>query len=102
MLSTNRKTGTSIISALSTLIENHASQVRTHFVGISIANAARTLILIGWLLAVTEKKAQAYTDPGSGILICQMLVAGTLGFAFRLRRVIARFVRRKEESKVID
>jgi hypothetical protein len=45
-----------------------------------------------WALAVlvlAEQPAQAYTDPGSGALLWQMLVAGLVGGLFYLRKAAA-------------
>jgi hypothetical protein len=39
------------------------------------------------LLFATAQEARAYTDPGSGALIWQMLVAGFLGLLFYFRRI---------------
>src|SRR5438105_15552272 len=49
------------------------------------------------LLFASEREARAYTDPGSGALIWQMLVAGFVGAAFYFRRLSA-WVRRRLES----
>jgi len=38
------------------------------------------------LMIGTERKACAYTDPGTGAMIWQMLVAGFVGAAFYFRR----------------
>ena len=43
----------------------------------------------------TEKQAHAYTDPGTGALIWQMLVAGLVGVGFYFRRITAWFKNRK-------
>jgi NADH:ubiquinone oxidoreductase subunit H len=43
----------------------------------------------------TEREARAYTDPGSGALIWQMLVAGLVGVSFYFRRITAWFKNRK-------
>jgi hypothetical protein len=41
--------------------------------------------------------AAAYTDPGSGALIWQMLVAGFLGFMFYFRRFVG-WIREKRKG----
>lgn len=46
----------------------------------------RTLLLVLIVMIGTERQAQAYTDPGTGAMIWQMLVAGFLGAAFYFRR----------------
>jgi hypothetical protein len=43
----------------------------------------------------TERQAHAYTDPGSGVLIWQMLVAGFVGIAFYFRRLTSWFKGKK-------
>jgi hypothetical protein len=53
------------------------------------------------LLFASEREARAYTDPGSGALIWQMLVAGFVGMAFYFRR-FATWLRGKRQSSVID
>ena len=53
------------------------------------------------LLFASEREARAYTDPGSGALIWQMLVAGFVGVAFYFRR-LASWLRGKRQSSVID
>ena len=45
------------------------------------------LVCIG-VLIVAQVHAQAYTDPGSGTLILQMLLAASFGAMFYLRRII--------------
>ena len=49
------------------------------------------LLLIGVLLVCLEREAKAYTDPGSGALIWQLLVAGFFGAIFYFRRVLGWF-----------
>ena len=57
----------------------------------------------GWRLAAlvllvsfaTEHEARAYTDPGSGMLIWQMVVAGFVGVMFYLRRITSWFKGKK-------
>jgi hypothetical protein len=44
-----------------------------------------------WILVfliATQARVHAYTDPGSGSLILQMLLAASFGALFYLRRVI--------------
>ena len=49
-------------------------------------NLFRLLFLMCLLSFATERYASAYTDPGSGILIWQMLLAAFAGAAFYFRR----------------
>jgi len=53
------------------------------------------------LLLASEREARAYTDPGSGALIWQMLVAGFVGAAFHFRKFTS-WLKRKRRSTVID
>ncbi len=55
----------------------------------------RTVFLIALAMFATEREARAYTDPGSGALIWQMLVAGLVGVGFYFRRITAWFKNRK-------
>jgi hypothetical protein len=48
------------------------------------------LICVGVVL-VSQIRAYAYTDPGSGTLIWQMLLAASFGIMFYLRRMITWF-----------
>jgi len=69
-----------------------------HFTESNHHSAARILLLLGTLLLATERRAEAYTDPGSGALIWQMLVAGFFGAMFYFRNMLA-WVRRKTGDK---
>jgi hypothetical protein len=51
-------------------------------------------ICLGVLL-LAEAPAAAYTDPGSGALLWQILVAGFVGALFYFRRITSWFKRRK-------
>jgi NADH:ubiquinone oxidoreductase subunit H len=55
----------------------------------------RAMGLIALAMFATEQEARAYTDPGSGALIWQMLVAGLVGVSFYFRRITAWFKNRK-------
>jgi hypothetical protein len=60
------------------------------------ANAfVRSLFLIALVMFATEREARAYTDPGTGALIWQMLVAGLVGVGFYFRRITSWFRNRK-------
>ena len=54
------------------------------------------LFLLLFLLLALEVPASAYTDPGSGALLWQMLVAAFMGSLFYARRVVAWFRRPKK------
>jgi hypothetical protein len=52
--------------------------------------------LLSWLVAVhySNKFSYLYIDPGSGILLWQLLVATLVGFVFSVRSRLARFVKK--------
>lgn len=54
-----------------------------------LGHTLRGLGLVTLLLVATEKEARAYTDPGTGALIWQMLVAGFVGALFYVRRFVS-------------
>ena len=51
----------------------------------------RILFLAALLSFATEREASAYTDPGTGALIWQMMVAGLVGVGFYFRKITAWF-----------
>jgi hypothetical protein len=55
----------------------------------------RAIFLIALAMFATEREARAYTDPGTGALIWQMMVAGVVGVAFYFRRITGWFRNRK-------
>ena len=55
----------------------------------------RAIFLITLAMFATEHEARAYTDPGTGALIWQMLVAGIVGVGFYFRRITGWFRNRK-------
>jgi hypothetical protein len=63
--------------------------------GSSLRKTLRILPLLFLLSFATERQACAYTDPGSGVLIWQMLVAGFVGVAFYFRRFTSWFKGKK-------
>ena len=65
-----------------------------------LAAALRPLCLCLLLLAALPKPAHAYTDPGTGALIWQMLVAGFVGAMFYFRRFTGWFRDRKKGDKL--
>lgn len=58
------------------------------------AGASLALGLLIFLLA-SERPAHAYTDPGSGMLIWQGLVAAFLGASFYFRKFVYKFFGKK-------
>jgi hypothetical protein len=57
--------------------------------------AVRALFLLALAIFATEREARAYTDPGSGALIWQMVVAGFAGLLFYARRISTWFKKKK-------
>ena len=54
----------------------------------SLRRCARILALMFLFSFATERQAHAYTDPGSGALIWQLLAASLLAIPFYFRKVI--------------
>jgi hypothetical protein len=61
----------------------------------SFRNGWRLAALVLLVSFATEHEARAYTDPGSGMLVWQMLVAGFVGVMFYLRRITSWFKGKK-------
>jgi hypothetical protein len=59
----------------------------------------RGLPLLLGLLVAAEKEARAYTDPGSGALVWQMIVAGFVGGLYYVRKFAMWFKARKKDSR---
>ena len=55
----------------------------------------RAFFLLALAMFATERQACAYTDPGTGALIWQMMVAGLVGVGFYFRRILGWFKNRK-------
>jgi hypothetical protein len=53
------------------------------------ARATARVWPIAIVLILTAREAAAYTDPGSGALVWQMLVAGFVGSLFYIRKFIS-------------
>jgi hypothetical protein len=58
-------------------------------------NVWRLAALVLLVSFATEHEARAYTDPGSGMLLWQMVVAGFVGVMFYLRRITSWFKGKK-------
>lgn len=52
-----------------------------------------TILFLAALFFAVESPAMAYSDPGSGALLWQLLAAAFLGLLYRLRRFKDRFIR---------
>ena len=67
-----------------------------------IMRSNRILYLLVFVLLVAERKAFAYTDPGSGAMLWQLLLASVLSAAFTVRyffqRIKSRFSRTTGQS----
>ena len=57
------------------------------------------LVICGFLVLTFEREARAYTDPGSGALLWQMLAAGLFGLVFYLRKLKHWLLGKKPEKK---
>jgi hypothetical protein len=55
----------------------------------------RIIFLMALAAFATEREAHAYTDPGTGALLWQMMVAGLVGVGFYFRRITSWFKNRK-------
>ncbi len=55
----------------------------------------RIIFLMALAMFATEREARAYTDPGTGALLWQMMVAGLVGVGFYFRRITSWFKNRK-------
>jgi len=58
------------------------------------------LLVLLLLLLGTERPAQAYIDPGTGMMIWQTVAAAVLGVAFYFRKLLSWFRPRKKEAKI--
>ncbi len=62
----------------------------------------RVITLVLCLLIGFESEAKAYTDPGTGALVFQMIAAGFIGAMFYVRRIrmfIAGLWKRQEKDQ---
>lgn len=59
----------------------------------------RPLLLCVVALLGAARQVEAYTDPGTGALIWQMLVAGFVGALFYVRRFTSWFRTRKKDNE---
>lgn len=64
-----------------------------------VSDAVKFLPLLFLLSFATEREARAYTDPGTGAMIWQMLAAGFVGLMFYFRRFTTWFKAKKKGSK---
>jgi hypothetical protein len=52
------------------------------------------------VLVAAERPAYGYTDPGTGALLWQMLLAAFVGLGFYFRRIVAWMKHRKRASNI--
>jgi len=64
-------------------------------VAIFLRSSLRASLIALLLLFATERQALAYTDPGSGALIWQTLIAGFVGSLFYVRRFTTWFKKKR-------
>jgi hypothetical protein len=62
-------------------------------------SASFYVVFLFGLLVSTERKASAYTDPGTGTLMWQMLAAGFVGAMFYFRKFTSWLKSRNTEDK---
>lgn len=60
----------------------------------------KVCVLVLVLLIATQARVHAYTDPGTGTLVWQLLLAASFGVMFYLRKIVtwARGLRGREAS----
>jgi len=69
---------------------------------LAIVTALLVNHLLSWLILRSHPKqgfSALYIDPGSGILIWQLLAAAAIGFVFNIRCRIARLIKRLRLKK---
>jgi hypothetical protein len=66
---------------------------------VSVQSCKARLLPALVLMALSAKEASAYTDPGSGALLWQMLVAGFVGCVFYLRKLLYRIRSGRRDSE---
>jgi hypothetical protein len=59
----------------------------------------RVLLICVGVLLVAQIRVFAYTDPGSGTLIWQMILAASFGIMFYFRRIVGWFRRLKSAKQ---
>ena len=64
-----------------------------------VRNIGKALPVLLLLSFATEEEARAYTDPGTGAMIWQMVAAGAVGVIFYFRKFLTRFKPKKKEEK---
>ena len=49
---------------------------------------SKVLVMVLILLIATQARVHAYTDPGTGTMVWQLLLAASFGVMFYLRRIL--------------
>ncbi len=62
------------------------------------SRSARPATLAFCLLLISARQAAAYTDPGSGALLLQILGGAAVGCLFYLRKILGFFGRKSRPS----
>lgn len=70
----------------------------TNYFFSGVARVAHSLMLLIFASSFVVQQASAYTDPGSGALIWQALMAGGVGLLFYIRKFVAK-VRPQRKSE---
>jgi hypothetical protein len=61
----------------------------------------RIILALFLLSLATEQRLMAYADPGSGAMFVQIILAAIIGGLFRIRRLISRFRRPKNQPEPV-
>ena len=65
-----------------------------------LKNSAVSILLLLLLVSfATEQEARAYTDPGTGAMIWQMMAAAAVGVIFYFRRFLGWFKPKKKDQQ---
>lgn len=66
--------------------------------GDTSARIAPGLLAAAWFVMLAERSAHAYTDPGSGLLLWQGLMAALVGAGFYFRKFFFQWFPRKRND----
>jgi len=67
---------------------------------VKLKNSAVSILLLLLLVSfATEHEARAYTDPGTGAMIWQMMAAAAVGVIFYFRRFLGWFKPKKKDQQ---
>jgi hypothetical protein len=74
----------------------------SRFVNAQLRSSYRAVIPVAVFLLAVEQPAFGYTDPGSGALIWQALMAAIVGGSFYFRRIVSWLKRRRDVTSAGD